>query len=51
MVLFIALYRVVLTFESEDVAVKSDNSNEQYSPAVLFIMLKKAILTFESIER
>ena len=50
-VLFIALYRVVLTFESEDVAVKSDNSNEQYSPAVLFIMLKKAILTFESIER
>ena len=27
-VLFIALYRVVLTFESEDVALKSDNSNE-----------------------
>ena len=52
-VLFIMLYKVVLTFESVDEILKCDNSNEgteQYFPVVLFIMLYKVVLTFESVD-
>ena len=53
-VLFIILYKVVLTFESVDKILKCDHSNEslteQYFPVVLFIMLYKVVLTFESVD-
>jgi len=54
-VLFIMLYKVVLTFESPAVneILKCDHSNEVSStvfPVVLFIMLYKVVLTFESVE-
>ena len=51
-VLFIMLYKVVLTFESVDEIVKCDipmKATEQYFPVVLFIMLYKVVLTFESV--
>ena len=51
-VLFIMLYKVVLTFESVDEILKCDHSNkafEQYFPVVLFIMLYKVVPTFESV--
>ena len=41
-VLFIMLYKVVLTFESVDEILKCDHSNESI-PLVLFIMLYKVI--------
>ena len=44
MVLFIMLYKVVLTFESVDEILKGDHSNESYRavfPLVFFIMLCK----------
>ena len=47
-VLFIMLYKVILTFESVDEILKYDHSNEttkQYFPVVLFIMLYKVVLT------
>ena len=51
-VLFIMLYKVVLTFESVDEILKCDHSNksynEQYFPVVLFILLYMVVLTFES---
>ena len=47
-VLFIMLYKVVLTFESVDEILKCDHT-EQYFPAVLFIMLYKVVLTFQSV--
>ena len=50
-VLFIMLYKVVLTFESVDEIVKGDHANkatEQYFPVVLFVMLYTVVLTFES---
>jgi len=57
MVLFIMLYKVVLTFESVDEILKCDHSmkaTEQYFPVVLFIvlfiMLYKVVLTFESVD-
>ena len=50
-VLFIMLYKVVLTFEPVDeiliVSIKI-KSTEQFFPVVLFIMLYKVILTFDS---
>ena len=52
-VLFIMLYKVILTFESVDEILKCDHSNEsseQYFPVVLFIMLYKVVLTFESVD-
>ena len=52
MVLFIMLYKVILTFESVDEMLKRDHSNittEQSFFVVLFIMLYKVILTFESV--
>ena len=47
-VLFIMLYKMVLTFESVDEILKCDHSNEsyreQYFPVILFIMLYKVVL-------
>ena len=49
MVLFVMLYKVVLTFES---IMKSSGvtiqikGTEQYFPVILFIMLYKVVLTF-----
>ena len=52
-VLFIMLYRVVLTFKSVNEILKCDHSNqkatEQYFPVVLFIMLYRVVLTFKSV--
>ena len=54
-VLFIMLYKVVLTFESVDEILKCDpfqmKATEQYFPVVLFIMLYKVILTFKSVDK
>ena len=52
MVLFIMLYKVVLTFESvnEILSVTIQmKATEQYFPVVLFIMLYKVVPTFESV--
>ena len=46
MVLFIVLYKVVVTFQCVDEILWCDHSNES---VVLFIMLYKVILTFESV--
>ena len=50
--LFIVLYKVVLTFESVDEILKCDHSNERYwmSSVVLFIMLYKMVQTFRSVD-
>ena len=48
-VLFIMLYKVVLTFESVDEILKCDHSNESYEAVLscgLFIMLYKMAVTF-----
>ena len=52
-VLFIMLYKVVLTFESVDEILKCDHSNEieQYFPVLLFIMRYKVVATFKYVER
>ena len=47
-VLFIVLYKVILTFNAVDNILKCDHSmkaTEQYFPMVLFIVLYKVILT------
>ena len=52
-VLYIMLYKVVLTFNSVDETLACDHSNEtieQYFHVVLFIMLYKVILTFKSVD-
>ena len=52
-VLFIVLYKVVLTSESVDEILKCDiqmKAMEQSFPLVLFIMLYKVVLTFESVD-
>ena len=55
-VLFIMLYKVVLTFESVDEILNSYcvtiqmKATEQFFPVVLFIMLYKVVLTFESVD-
>ena len=52
-VLFIMLYKVVLTFESVDEILSVTiqmKATEQYFPVVLFIMLYKVVLTFESVD-
>ena len=50
MVLFIMLYKVILTFESVDKILKCGHSKaaEQYFPLVLRFMLFKLVLSFES---
>ena len=54
MVLFIMLYKDVLTFESVDEILWCGHSNEsyteQYFPVVLFIMLYKDVRTFEYVD-
>ena len=52
-VLFIMLYKVVLTFESVDEIPKCDhlNESEQYFRVVLFITLYKVVVTFESVDK
>ena len=53
-VLFIMLYKVVLTSESMDEIVKCDHSNESYwavLPVVLFTTQYIAFLTFESVDK
>ena len=53
-VLFIMLYKVVLTFGYVDEILKcltiQMKAIEQYFPVVLFITLYKVILTFESVD-
>ena len=51
-VLFIMLYKVVLTFEFMDEILWCDHSNEtseQYFPVVLFIRLFKVVLTLDPV--
>ena len=51
-VLFIMLYKVVLSFESVDDILKCDiqmKATKQYFPVVMFIMLYKVVLSFESV--
>jgi len=54
-VLFIVLYKVVLTFEFVDEILKCDHLNrkatEQYLPMVLFIMLYKLALGLASMNK
>ena len=54
MILFILLYKVVLTFESVEksygVTIQM-KATEQYFPVILFILLYKVVLTFESVEK
>jgi len=48
-ILFIMLYKVVITFKSVVEIHKCDNSNERYWAALkLFIMLYKVALIFKS---
>ena len=53
-VLFIMLYKVVLTFESVDEMLKcvtiQMKAPEQYTPVVLFIMLHKVALNDEFVD-
>ena len=53
-VLFIMLYKVVLTFKSVDETLVFDHSLmkaiEQYFHVVLFIILYKVVLTFKSVD-
>ena len=54
MVLFIKLYKVVLTFESVDeilnkIVTSQMKDSEQYFPVVLLIMLYKVVLILESV--
>ena len=53
-VLFMMLYKVVLTFESVDeilsVTILQMKDTEQYFPVVLFMMLYKVVPTFESVD-
>ena len=53
MVLFIILYKLVLTLESADEILKCNiqvKATERYFPVVLFIMLYKVVLTSESVD-
>ena len=52
-VLFIILYKVVITFEFVDeILCKTTQMKaaEQYFSVVLFIMMHKVVLTFESVD-
>ena len=49
-VLFIMLYKVVLTIEAEDEILKCDQMKvNEYFPIGIFTMLHKVMLTFETI--
>jgi len=50
--LFVMLYKVVLSLESVNEILRCDHSmkaTEQYFPVLLFIKLYKVFLTFESV--
>ena len=52
-VLFIMLYKVILTFESVDEILSETiqmKATEQYFPVVLFIFLLKVVLSFVSVD-
>jgi len=52
--LFVMLYKVVVTFESVDKILKCDHSNESYWAVLscgLLIVLYKVVLTFESVDK
>ena len=53
-VLFIVLYKVVVTFQCVNEILWCYHSNESYSkqyfPVVLFILLYKVVLTFDTVE-
>ena len=52
-VLFIMLYKVVLTFDSVDKILSVTiqmKAIEQFFPVMLFIMLYKVVLTLESVD-
>ena len=53
-VLFVMLYKGVLTFESVDEILKCDHSNESYWTVLFlwcfFVVLYQSILTFESVD-
>ena len=52
--LFIMLYKVILTFESVDEILKCDHSNESYravlSCVAVYYAVYMVILTFESVD-
>ena len=50
LVLFIMLYKVILTFESVDEILKFSIQMRWYFPVVLFIMLYKVVLTFKPVD-
>ena len=53
-VLFIILYKVILTFEFVDEILSVTiqmKASEQYFPVVLFIMLHKVVLTCKSVDK
>ena len=51
-VLFIMLYKVVLTLDSVDEILECDHSNESYWAVLsFFIMLYKVVLNFESVAK
>ena len=52
MVLFVTLFKAVLTFDSLDkilIVTIQMKANEQYLPVVLIIMLYKVVLNFQSV--
>lgn len=49
-VLFIMLYKIVLTLKFVDKTITCDHSSESYFDAVMFIMLYKMVLTFKSVD-
>jgi len=52
-VLFVTLYKVILTFESVDGILSGAiqmKATKQYFPVVLLMMLCKMVLTFESVD-
>ena len=44
-VLFVMLYKVVLTFEPVDEILKCDQATELYFPVILYVALNKVVLT------
>ena len=51
-ILFIMLYKVVLTLDSVDEILECDHSNESYWAVLsFFIMLYKVVLNFESVAK
>ena len=51
MVLFIMLYKVVLTFKSVDKILLCDHSNESYRAVLSCGTVYKVVLTFKSVDK